>query len=107
MVDETKDGNVRPIRKGLEIPKGEKLAPLEDLVIITGLLHKMALNGTLRDLAFVGITPDLSEFRICGIKGEGYNFALMDTMLRHLVTIHYEDAVFPILMGDWEDDEDE
>ena len=100
MVDKPKDGNVRPIRKGVEIPELEKLEPIEELVVLTAALHKLALNGSLRDLAYVGITPDLSEFRLCGVHGEEYNFTLMDSLLRHITQMHYENTVFPIYMGE-------
>jgi hypothetical protein len=106
MADKPRDGNVRPSRKGVEIPEIARLEPIEELVVLTAALHKLALSGTLRDLAYVGITPDLSEFRLCGVVGEEYNFTLMDSLLRHVTTMHYENVVFPIFMGEeFEDDE--
>jgi len=93
-----KGDNVRPIREGVEISK-DPLEPVEDLVVITGLLHKLALEGRLRDLAYAGITTDINETRICGILGENFNFSLMDTLLRHLTLMHYDGIVFPHLTG--------
>ena len=99
-----KPTKVSPIRKDVVIDEKE-IKPVDSLVQITTILHGMALNGSLRDLAWAGVSMENEP--LYGMAGEDNNYALLHTTLYHLLNTNYEVSVFPALTGESLFEEDE